>query len=251
MSDERLTVHTEGGLLPPDLLLRITSADTELGGFEPDDYGLAPSDQLREAAARAWAKAKLDWAAFRGAVSDLPKGESGVTETREQWLLPLLRNLGYRDVTYEASKTARDRRYAISHESGPVPLHLVGFRQDLDHAEVGAAARRRASPHTLLQEYLNASDALYGLVSNGRTLRLLRDNASLTRQAYVELDLEGMLDGSRYGDFVLMYLALHRSRLPRAGAPPSDCWLERWREKAETRGARALGELRRGVEQAI
>ena len=39
-----------------------------------------------------------------------------------------------------------------------------------------------ASPHGLVQEFLNRSDDhLWAFVSNGRRLRVLRDNASLTR----------------------------------------------------------------------
>src|SRR5437764_3750776 len=54
----------------------------------------------------------------------------------------------------------------------------------------------RSSPHSLLQEFLNRSDQhLWGIVSNGLRLRLLRDNISLTRQAYVEFDLEAMMAG--------------------------------------------------------
>jgi len=43
-------------------------------------------------------------------------------------------------------------------------------------------------------------------------LRLLRDNISLTRQAYVEFDLEAMMAGEAYPDFVLLWLLLHQSR---------------------------------------
>ena len=65
----------------------------------------------------------------------------------------------------------------------------------------------RSSPHSLLQELLNRSDQhLWGIVSNGLCLRLLRDNISLTRQAYVEFDLEAMMVGQAYPDFVLLWL---------------------------------------------
>ncbi len=148
-----------------------------------------------------------------------------------------------------AAESIGERRFAISHRSGPLPLLLVSFRQDLDHSMAAREGAGRSAPQTLLQDYLNVSSASYGLVSNGYVLRLLRDNASLTRQAYLEFDLRGMLEGGVYADFVLLYLVLQRSRLPQTAE--GACWLERWREKAETQGARALGELRRGVEAAI
>ena len=66
----------------------------------------------------------------------------------------------------------------------------------------------------MVQEALNRTDDyLYALVSNGRTLRLLRDSTSLSGQAYVEFDLEAMFEGDVFSDFVLLYLLLHQSRV--------------------------------------
>jgi hypothetical protein len=81
------TVRSEGGLLPPDLLQRIVEADPELGGFAPADYALASGDQVREVISRAWQRVRAFWAAFKAATEDLPPSASGVTETREQWVL--------------------------------------------------------------------------------------------------------------------------------------------------------------------
>jgi hypothetical protein len=86
-------------------------------------------------------------------------------------------------------------------------------------------------------------------VSSRYRLRLLRDNASLTRQAYVEFDLP-IHDAGR---------GLCRFRTPLAPAPsiprrasaPNSCWLEKWTQEARQRGARCLDLLRDGVEEAI
>ncbi len=292
------TVRPVGSVLPPDVLARIANGDPELGGLTAADYGLGAGELLREAAARAWNTAKKFWAAFRAATEALPANESGVTQTRQQWLLPLLHELGYgepefrrtfskkvdqnRDETTFSKKVdqnsddaAAGRRSPIDYWAGTVPLHLVSFRQSLDHGTLlkrvhpnpapprlqGAVAGK--APHALLQEYLNSSDAIYGVLSNGHLLRLLRASASLTRQAYLQFDLEAMFEGGEYADFVLLFLVLHRSRLPgdplKRGQPkplplPSEkgpCWLDTWRERAESQGTRALGELRQGVEAAI
>src|SRR5206468_1592864 len=82
-----------------------------------------------------------------------------------------------------------------------------------------------------------------------RRLRLLRDNVSLTRQAYVEFDLESMLRGEVYSDFVVLWLLLHQSRVE--GERPSDWWLERWAQEAHRQGTRLLDRLRDGVQRAI
>ena len=69
----------------------------------------------------------------------------------------------------------------------------------MDRRTAGVAGAARTSPHSLLQELLNQSDdRLWGFVSNGKRLRILRNNISLTRQAFVEFDLEAMMDGEVY-----------------------------------------------------
>ena len=65
---------------------------------------------------------------------------------------------------------------------------------------------------------------------------MLGDNVALTRQAYVEFDLQAMMDGEVYSDFVVLWLLTHESRVE--AAVPEDCWLERWSVEARTQGAR-------------
>src|SRR5262249_37769019 len=79
--------------------------------------------------------------------------------------------------------------------------------------------------------------------------RLMRDNARLTRQAYVEFDLEAIFDNELYADFGLLWLLCHQSRVEQE--QPEEYWLERWRDFATKQGARALDTLGDGVEAAI
>ena len=120
----------------------------------------------------------------------------------------------------------------------------------MDKRTSGVAGAARMSPHSLVQELLNRSESyLWGIVSNGLALRLLRDNVSLTRQSYVEFDLEAMMDGQVYSDFVLLWLLCHQSRVEAERL--EECWLEKWSKSAKEHGTRALDQLRSGVEQAI
>ena len=106
-----------------------------------------------------WNDAKTYWEAFKTDQRALGPGETGVSETRD-WVLRLLRELGYgRPEFRAAAEEINGRRYPIQHRSGPVPLHILSFQQDIDHAAVAAVGQPRLSPHALLQEYLNASDA--------------------------------------------------------------------------------------------
>jgi hypothetical protein len=127
---------------------------------------------------------------------------------------------------------------------------LLSAKVDLDRRSPGVAGAAAASPHGLIQEFLNESEEhLWGIVSNGETLRLLRDNLSLTRQAFVEFDLKAIFDGELYSDFALFWLLVHESRLSSEGE--GDPQLERWSKEARLRGVRALDTLRDGVERAI
>jgi hypothetical protein len=243
------TIVSEGALLPVDLLQRIALFDANLGGIDAEAYHHA-GEKLNEVISDAWTSVLRSWRAFDAARAQLPEGDSGLRLTRERWLLALFDRLGYGRLYGVKPIEIEGKSYDISHGWQHLPIHLVSFRQDLDHIERNAATGQRSSPYSLVQELLNRSpEHLWGLVSNGLSLRLLRKNASLTRLAYVEFDLEAMLRGESYADFALLWLLCHQSRVE--GERASDCWLEQWAKTAQEQGVRALEQLRKGVEQAI
>jgi hypothetical protein len=263
------TVKTEGGILPADLLSRVAAGSVE--GLRPEDYHLAPSERLNEAISRSWNRLLGVWRSFDDQRRALPESDRGTSLTRERWLLILFQELGYGRLPFAGKLTVEDghgdsQAYPISHAWQHAPIHLVSFRQEMDRRDPAVGR----SPHSLLQEFLNRWDAsLWGFASNGLRLRVLRDNASLTRAAYVEFDLEAMMAGELYSDFSLLWLICHQSRVERraeSGERPedeaaplpaarsslaADCWLERWSHTAAEQGARALDALRDGVEEAI
>ncbi len=244
------TVRTEGGLLPADLLSRITEAGTTLPGLSPDAYHLPAGTGLNEAINRSWTTLARAWPAFRDHVARLPEADAATGATRERWLLPLFAELGYGRLLPAKAVELDGRSFPLSHGWHRVPIHLVGARVDLDRRAPGVAGAARTSPHGMVQEFLGRSqEHLWGFVSNGLRLRVLRDNASLTRQAYVEFDLQAMMEGEAYADFALLWLVCHPSRVE--AEKPEDCWLERWSQHAREQGTRALDGLRDGVETAI
>ncbi len=244
------TIRTEGGLLPADLLQRIVSGK-DLPGLRPEDYHLAANERLNEAISRSWNRLLGVWQSFDDRRRQLPESDRSTTLTRERWLLILFQELGYGRLPYQREGLVTDdgERYPISHVWGRTPIHLITFRQDLDRRD--PAIKR--TPHGMMQEFLNRSSTyLWGFLSNGLRLRILRDNASLSRAAYVEFDLEGMMRGEVYADFVVLWLVAHQSRVEVGeSGDPADCWLERWMKEARESGARALDALRDGVQEAI
>jgi hypothetical protein len=233
------TIRTEGGLLPADLLQRIVHGDKDLPGLDDASYHLVAGERLNERISQSWNRLLGTWKAFRAAANALPESDTGTTLTRERWLMVLLQELGYGRLPAARATEIDGKSYAISHFWHHSPMHLVSYRLDLDRRTAGVAGAARTSPHSLVQEFLNRSDDhLWGFVSNGLRLRLLRDNVSLTRQAYVEFDLEGMMEGEVYADFVVLWLLCHQSRVE--AEKPEECWLERWARAAQEQGTRAL-----------
>jgi len=249
------TVRTVGGLIPGDLLGRVL-AGQDVAGLTADDFHLELGVTPKEAANRAWVVLAGAWRAYRDALAARPEGDRATSLTREKWLAVLLRELGFGRVptTPAGGLHADDRSFPVSHHTDTLPIHLLGWGVDLDRKTAGVPGAADRAPHAMVQELLNRSDRyLWAIVSNGGTLRLLRDSSNLVGQAYVEFDLEAMFDGDAFSDFVALFLLAHQTRFEPvdAEAGVEDCWLERWRADAVETGARALGQLRDGVKKAI
>jgi hypothetical protein len=243
-------VRTEGGLLPQDLLLRIQSGDPDLAGTKSETYHLGGHERIGEAANGAWSRLVATWHAFQQALEKEPGNSLATGLTRDRWLLPLFQELGYGRLPRGSAVEIDGKSYAVSHMWHQSPIHLLGCRIDLDRRHEGVAGAAKSSPHGLVQEFLNRSeDHLWGFVSNGYRLRVLRDHHSLTRQAYVEFDLETIMDGEQYSEFLLLWLTCHESRVE--AEKPIECWLEKWMNTSRDEGVRALDRLRDGVEKAI
>jgi hypothetical protein len=245
------SVRSEGGLLPADLLAKVAAVDQDVPGLTDADFGLATGDRLREAITRSWNRLVGLWAVVTAAkVSAADVHDPLTRPTRERWLLPLFEELGFGRLAVAKAVAIEGTTYPISHSWEQVPIHLVGIGVELDRRTPGVRGAAGAAPHALVQEYLNRSDdALWGIVSNGRLLRLLRDSTSLTRQAFIEFDLEAIFEGELYADFALLWSVCHATRFE--AARPEGCLLERWTRKAADDGTRALEQLRGGVERAI
>ena len=248
-------LRVEGGILPPDFLQDIArlKASQQAGS----DYGLFKSLVLKDELARYWSIGNDMYATYaqRKQRWDLESERVGIGE----WMSPLLRTVfGYDDLERGGSVTLGEDRFTLTHRAcrGAVPLLIVTQNYHLDRAEprFGYEGLRR-TPHALMQEFLNADDSsLWGIVSNGSKFRMLRDNSSLTRPAYIEADLELIFEEDLYSDFATLWLTAHASRLkPQEEQPPnpSTCIIENWRVQAHQVGERVRENLRDGVTQAL
>ncbi|MCX4593855.1 N-6 DNA methylase [Streptomyces sp. NBC_01549] len=251
-------VHTVGGLLPADMLVRI-SEGKDVPGSKPADYGLPSSRSVRDEAERSWEYLKPLWRELRkhlpedretGLPTADPTGRAG-----SDWLAPLWRELGFGPLTHVGpavitADSDAEKKFPVSHRWRHALIHQTAWNADLDKRPGGAGS---VPPQSMLQECLNRTEAhLWGVLTNGRQVRLLRDSSALATASYVEFDLEAIFDGELFSEFVLLYRVLHVSRFEVAeDAPPSASRLEKWRTEAIASGTRALDQLRKGVQDAI
>ena len=254
MSVARITlagVQIEGNLLAADMTAELLAGNFK--GQAPEDFGFTKTDKLADEIAIAWGDAKAYWAAFQRQLDRLDADDTATSVTRELWVVPLLRSLGYNPVYTAKAEVVEGQTYAISHraelgENKP-PIHIIGCRIKVDHRPPSGTPR--LSAHALVQEYLNKTEHLWAIATNGFRWRLLRDSSLMTRLTYVEFDLEQILNGENFAEFGLFYRLFHRSRLPEGMDDADKCLLEYYHQEALQQGGRVRDRLRDGVEKAL
>ena len=203
--------------------------------------------------AAAFADARAYWSAFGHRLERLQEDDLATTPTRDAWVVPLLGLLGYELHLNRRAPEVDGLTFAISHRAGEAdespPVHIVGARQEL--GRLPPSGRPRLAPHSLVQEYLNRTEEVWGLVTNGFVLRLLRNSSFVRRQAYVEFDLRQMLEEQRFADFAVLYRLVHRTRFRRGLDGADECLLDRYYGHSREQGDRVREHLREGVEECI
>ena len=132
-------VRVIGGIVPPSMLARVQGGEVAAESLTPASYRLAGNETLRDAAARAWAYLQGAWAAFRDIETPT------IAQTRERWLLPLVRELGYGNVPALPHGLSIDEtHYPISHRYEEIPIHLLAPAIHLDRRNPGVAGAARA-----------------------------------------------------------------------------------------------------------
>ncbi|MDO5701524.1 MAG: N-6 DNA methylase [Bowdeniella nasicola] len=253
------TIHVVGDVLPGHFLTSLAAG--QLGAADthrPASYDFPGGLSINNIAEASWRFLQASWREFHTAQGRTPGGMEAESTSPAvlAWVERLCYELGYGVLKDTGGGlVAGDATYPISHRGAHTPVHVVGPGVDLDRA--GDSAGLERAPQSMMQEYLNRSETdLWALLTNGRTLRLLRDSMALAGASYLEVDLAEMFETEQFSDFLLVFRLLHESRLrPQVGAAgepnPELCHLERWRQSAIDVGMRAMGDLRVGVEQAI
>ncbi len=250
------SIHIYGHLLS-DEILRSIEQDTSLLGNRDQDFSIdMPASSAID---YVWTALRNDWRFYneRSTVND-PYG----TRRSRDLIERLFQSMGYQLQRQTSNVEAGGNSYEISHlcpDLGGLPLIVIGDRvvdeqgiETLDRCSLdyrAKGARRKKSAHATMLEYLNATENVYGIISNGQTIRLLRNSGQLVKLTYVEFDLRRMLDEDKYSEFCLMFRLLHASRFRQSG--DEQCVMERWFNMSVESGNRIRAGLSRAVQTTM
>ena len=242
------SINIQGNIISSDILTKIRQDDIRYQ--KPQDFGLNQNLSLRDEIGSAWATAQAQWNVFKIRRERLKDSDSGITDTRNSWIVPLMGALGY-ELEKGGAEIINEKSYAISHRAqnrDNFPVHIVGVNQSLDkRADHGP----RLSPHALVQEYLNNHEHLYAITTNGRFLRLLRDATRLARLTYLEFDLEQIMEEELYAEFALLFRVLHATRMPEKQDGGAESIIEFYHQEALASGTRIRERLSQSVEKSL
>ncbi len=247
-------VLIEGALISPGQVVAIaaTTPDQKVAA----DYGCPKGTNLRDEITRYFRIGQAYWQGY----AKLPA--PNVVQTTAFVKSLLEEAFGFEALLGPKVHRRNGHTYRIALEAkgGRVPIVVAAslpgsdaFTKALpqlgdDHE--GTIPRR--SPSVLLQDWLSANpDVAWGLVFVGDRVRLLRDNASFTRPAFIEADLGAIFRDEMFADFTAIWLLIHATRFGGERAPPGDCTLERWREAGLRAGTAARERLGENVEEAL
>jgi methylase of polypeptide subunit release factors len=222
-------INTSGGLLTDELVNKLRQRQCGESAVRPGTFALPDTEPPEEADLEAEVGDK--WDTLRERWDELTMDESlfhmDVSDARTKWILKLFQNLGFGPVFQRENLEAGGIEANLSHKGWPdgeiesygemegrtAPIiHTVEPEQKLDEKPEDAP-RGAKSPHDTLQEFLNASDEHdWAVVTNGLTLRILRDFYHTYTRGYVEFDLENMFTSRNYGDFRALYRLCHVTR---------------------------------------
>lgn len=255
------SIHIYGHLLSDDILHHIERENT-LNGNRDQDFGMDIS--VSSAIDYVWSSLRNDWNFYKERannerlVNKDPYGTRRARDLMERLFQSLGYSLDHQATNIEVAGTNYDISYTC-HDLGKMPFIIIGEGisadgsiDTLDKCSLDYRAKggmRKKSAHATMLEYLNATENVYGIISNGQILRIIRNSGQLVKLTYIEFDLRHMLEEDKYTEFCLMFRLLHASRFRTSGDEP--CVMERWFNMSIESGNRIRNGLSRAVQTTM
>ena len=227
--------EVSGEILSEDTLALLAVPLCKLPGAEMSEPDFAAAYALLS---EQWQKIRTDVASFN------------TTQLRDRWqkfVLELLDHdlvaLGNRHTPY-----ADNRTIPLTHTAGNVPIWMLDYGQSYDQKpETG---KRRKSPHELFQEYLDSgAGPEWGILFNGKTIRLLHDYHKTLTRNYIEADLESLFDALDADAFRAVWRVFHAAQFK--AAAKGICPLAKLHDVSRQEGAAIGKELYVQVRKAV
>lgn len=251
-------INIQGNLISEEILQKIDKAETQ--GQLTTDFGFEQASNIRGEIEYAWSRIKLDWKHFSERHQNLPVNDAYGTTLSRKWMEQFFSSIGF-ELSRQKNSLQGDnnKTYNISHTAENIdqlPIHIVGFvepnhpdKNTLDVKTSGGTSR--FSPHGTMQEYLNVTEHLYGIATNGLFLRLIRDSGRLIKLTYLEFDIKRMLDEDKYSEFTLLFRLIHASRFPNKKEEADQCLLEKYYQDSIETGNRIRNGLSMAVKESL
>lgn len=234
------SISIEGNLIAPAMIAQITSLAQRDDEQMRQAYRVRKGLTLREEISTAFRVGQSHFDSFR-------RLEAPSLDATRRFMRDFLsETLGFSDIA--------SGQGVLSFLAGErVPVVVVPPTDEkLDRRSAALSADRSRSAAYALQDHLNDhDDCLWGLATNGTVIRLMRDNASLTRPTFIEADLAQIFTNEDASSFAVLWLLFHRTSFGAPGDPATDCPLERWRETGSREGEAARDRLAGQVRDAL
>ena len=231
------SLNLEGNLIAPAMLSKISAHDAS--EQSPEDYSVRKGITLREEISTAFRVGQSHYKDF----SDLDSPSQANTMRFIQALLA---------ETFAFSGAAEKDGSASLIVDNRVPVIVVPPVESLDQRSQFLSSDQARSPSLALQDHLSDPDkGAWGLATNGNSIRLMRDNASMTRPAFIEANIEQMFLNEDISSFSTLWLTIHRSRFGLASRPATECTLEAWRNAGAVEGEVVRDRLSGQVKEAL
>jgi hypothetical protein len=246
MDGDFSSLRIDGGMFSPEFLQRVADASPELDGCTPGDYSTAEEgvSNLRDHLNYLWNRSIAVWDRFG------PSGDEELPAARVKGFIQrLMRDIGL-ELTSLPKHDSSGERPQLAYDLGGALWHVVPSEVHLDQRSE-TIGTRRTSPHNLVQGELTSSEHHgWGLLTNGRQVRILRKTNRPSIQESLEFDIETMFNDRLYPDFCLFAMMVHGTRWSRNKDAPMNCWLETWYKASKEEGLSVLEDLRGCVQQA-
>jgi hypothetical protein len=222
-------IRLEGGLFTPDMLETMRVGDAPMQKQSEYKISFALGDEIGIAFQRArgiWRESSELMASREPEVSPRATADCICRILHDSLGYPVIEPLNELVSGYPLTFMISDSLPVL------VAPYICGL--DAINPRFSPEGGRSRSPFLLLQEFLNSLEKTvpnrWGVVTNGKCVRLLRESHSLTRPEYLEFDIETMLseeNASDFSGFAAFWRIMHHTRagLEKNSEPIWDRWV--------------------------